>query len=37
MPLTKIVSDSIADGTVVAADIANGTVTGSGEVVIGTV
>ena len=29
MPLTKIVSESIADGTVVAADIADGSVTGS--------
>lgn len=28
MPLTKIVSESIADGTVVAADIADGSVTG---------
>ena len=29
MPLTKITGSSIADGTVVAADIADGSITGS--------
>ena len=28
MPLNKVTADSIADGTVIAADIANGAVTG---------
>ena len=28
MPLSRITADSIADGTIVAADIANGSVTG---------